>query len=150
MCHKINICVAWSVVSAQWTYLEKLKLRTFLRSYNQLYESGCWLRNSIEENYKVETKKLLLGQLAVPPTETENLHFCTWVCLSHLPPTQCLPSVRRHKPAIHHGFHIPSRMCCFSSPMEQTADWQSSQTPVEVESFLFTGRVLQPGCRVLR
>lgn len=43
-----------------------------------------------------ETKRLLMFQLAGHPTGIENMHLCTWVCHSHMPPTQSLPSVKRH------------------------------------------------------
>lgn len=96
----------------------------------------------------LETKSRLTGQLTVHPTGVEKMHWHPWVFPSHLPPTQSLPSVRRHKRTVHHSLRLPSKMCCCFSPLEQAVGWQSHQAPVGAESPLFTGYASLPGCRV--
>lgn len=62
-----------------------------------------------------ETKRLLMCQLAEHPPGIENMHLSTWVCHSHLPPTQSLSSVSRH--SILFIIVFASRQECAAAPI---------------------------------
>lgn len=112
----------------------------------------------VEVDTQVPWKRIIKGvfrKLKSVDGPVGSTYYWGWECtfmqlgLPFTPaPTQSLPSVRRHKPAIHHSLRLPPRMCYCSRPLQQAVGWQSLQTPVEAESSLFTGCASLPACRV--